>query len=79
MNRRRKAHPADIAATEILGRAIRFDVALFFGTGRYATTSATALECAMVEASRLAAEYPGSRRPMINGITAEDRSALATT
>jgi hypothetical protein len=79
MTRRRKPHPADLAAAEILARAVRFDVALFLGTGRYATASAPTLEDAKTEAARLAAENPGSRRPMIYGITAEGRSALVTT
>lgn len=78
MSRRRNPHPADIAAAEVLARAIRFDVALFLGTGRYATASAATLEGAKAEATRLAAENLGSRRPMIYGITAEGRSALVT-
>jgi hypothetical protein len=79
MNRRRKLHPADIAAAETLARAVRFDVALFLGTGRYATASAATLEGAKVEAARLAAEHPSARRPMIYGISAEGRSALVTS
>jgi hypothetical protein len=51
-------------------------VALFLGTGRYATASAPTLEGAKAEAARLAIENPSSRRPMIYGITAEGRSAL---
>jgi hypothetical protein len=78
MNRRRKPHPADITNAQTLARAIRFDVALFLGTGRFATVSAPTLEEARIEAARLLAEHPGARRPMIYGITAEGRSALVT-
>jgi hypothetical protein len=78
MNRRRRPHPADIANAQTLARAVRFDVALFLGTGRFATASAPTLEEARIEAARLLAEHPGVRRPMIYGITAEGRSALVT-
>ena len=36
----RKVHPADAANTAVLAQAVRFDVALFLGTGRYASRSA---------------------------------------
>lgn len=71
MTRRRKSRPADIASEQTLARAVRFDVALFLGTGRYATASAATLEATKVEAARPAAENPGSRCPMIYGITTE--------
>jgi hypothetical protein len=79
MSRRRKPHPADRAAAEALAHAVRFDVALFLGTGRFARASAATLEEAKLEAARLAAAHPGVRRPMIYGITAEGRSALVTS
>jgi len=40
--KRRKVHPADAANAAVLAQAIRFDVALFLGTGRYASSSAVA-------------------------------------
>jgi hypothetical protein len=40
MGRRCKLPPADLAATQTLARAVRFDVALFLGSGRYSTASA---------------------------------------
>ena len=76
MNRARKPRPADAANAEMLARAVRFDIALFLGTGRYATASATTLEGARIEAARLAAENPTTRRPLIYGVTAEGRAAL---
>jgi len=39
---RRKIHPADAANAAVLANAVRFDVALFLGTGRYASRSAVA-------------------------------------
>ena len=50
--KRRKVHPADAANTEVLANAVRYDVALFLGTGRYARASAPTLEEARVEAKR---------------------------
>jgi hypothetical protein len=78
MNRARKLHPADAANAEMLARAVRFDVALFLGTGRYARASATTLEGARIEAERLVADNPSPNRrvPLIYGVTAEGRAAL---
>lgn len=78
MRTRRKPHPADIADAQTLARAVRFDVALFLGTGRFAKASAMTLDAARIEAMRLVAEHPGARRPLIYGVTAEGRSALVT-
>jgi len=79
--KRRKVHPADAAHAAVLAQAVRFDVALFLGTGRYARASAQNLEEARIEAMRLVAENPspfGKRLPLIYGVTAEGRSALVT-
>lgn len=78
----RKIHPADAANAAVLAQAIRYDVALFLGTGRYARASAPSLEEARIEAMRLVAENPnpyGKRLPLIYGVTAEGRSALVTS
>jgi hypothetical protein len=40
--KRRKVHPADAANAAVLANAVRYDVALFLGTGRYASRSAAA-------------------------------------
>ena len=79
MKRRRKTHPADTANAAVLANAVRYDVALFLGTGRYARASALTLEDARIEAMRLVANNPtpvGKRLPLIYGVTAEGRSAL---
>jgi hypothetical protein len=80
--KRRKVHPADAANDAVLANAVRYDVALFLGTGRYARASALSLEDARIEAMRLVAENPtpfGRRLPLIYGVTAEGRSALVTS
>jgi hypothetical protein len=79
-NRRRKVHPADAANAAILAKAVRFDVALFLGSGRYARASAPTIEEARIEARRLVADNPvtfGRRQPLIYGITADGVSAFA--
>ena len=60
MKRTRKLHPADAANAETLRRAVRFDVALFLGTGRYARASAATLDEARIEAMRLKASAASS-------------------
>ncbi len=80
--KRRKVHPADAANAAVLANAVRYDVALFLGTGRYARASAQTLEGARIEAMQLVADNqsPFSKRlPLIYGVTAEGRSALVTS
>lgn len=80
--RRRKVLPADAANAAVLAQAIRFDVALFLGTGRYARASAPSLEDTRIEAMRLVAEKPspfGKRLPLIYGVSTEGRSAFVTS
>ena len=82
MKSRRKVHPADAANAAVLAQAVRFDGALFLGTGRYARASAPTLEGARTEAMRLVADNPGTfgkRLPLIYGVTAEGRTALVTS
>jgi hypothetical protein len=77
----RKVHPADAANARVLANAIRYDVALFLGTGRYARVSAPTLEEARIEAKRLVADNPtpfGRRLPLIYGVTAVDRRGIRT-
>ena len=74
---KKKPHPADAANAAIVAQAIRFDIALFLGSGRYATATAGTIDQARVEAARLAAAYGNGRRPLIYGITADgDRGLL---
>jgi hypothetical protein len=74
----RKPHPADVANANIVAQAVRFDIALFLGVGRYATDAAATLEDALAKADRLVALHPNSRRPLIYGVTADGRSGLVT-
>ena len=67
----RKVHPADAANAAVLANAVRYDVALFLGTGRYARASAATLEEARIKAVRLVADNPvpfGKRLPLIYGV-----------
>jgi hypothetical protein len=72
-------HPADRANAEIIANAIRFDIALFIGRGKYARASARTLaEARNVAAPALEAEHPYGRRAMIYAIDGNGRSALVT-
>jgi hypothetical protein len=71
-------HPADLANASVVAAAVRFDIALFLGAGRYATDTAATLDEARVKAARLAASNPNGRRPLIYGVTADGRSGLVT-
>lgn len=73
-------HPADAANAALLAKVIRFDVAPFLGSGRYARASAPTLEEARIEARRLVADNLSAlwkRQPPIYGITADGVSAFA--
>ena len=78
MARKRKPHPADVANANIVAAAVRFELALFLGMGRYATNTAETIEEALAKADRLVAMHPNGRRPLIYGITADGRSGLVT-
>ena len=78
MARISKPHPADVANANIVAAAVRFELALFLGVGRYATDSAATLEEARAKAARLIAMHPNGRRPLIYGVTADGRSGLVT-
>jgi hypothetical protein len=60
--------PANIVNAAIVAAAIRFDIALFLGSGRYATDSAATLAEARSKAERLAAQHANGRRPLIYGV-----------
>ncbi len=76
MARKHKLHPADAENANIVAEAVRFDIALFLGVGRYATDTAKTMEEALAKADRLVAIHPNGRRPLIYGITADGRSGL---
>jgi hypothetical protein len=78
MARNRKPHPADVANAKIIAAAVRFDIALFLGVGRYATDTAETVEEARAKADRLVAMHPNGRRPLIYGVTPDGRSGLVT-
>lgn len=75
----KKPHPADLAQEAIIRNAIRYEVALFLGTGRYAHGTAPTLTEARIEAKRLAVENPGNgRKAMIYAVDASEKAALVT-
>lgn len=78
MARTRKLHPADAANAESIAAAVRFELALFLGVGRYATETAQTLDEARKKAARLMSLHPNGRQPLIYGVTAEGRSGLVT-
>lgn len=78
MTKSRKPHPADIANDAIVANAVRFEIALFLGVGRYAKGSAATAAAARAEADRLSALHPNGRHPLIYAIDANGRSALVT-
>ena len=79
MARKRKPHPADVANANIVAAAVRFELALFLGMGRYATDTADTIEEALAKADRLVAMHPNGRRPLIYGVTPDGRSGLVTS
>jgi hypothetical protein len=74
----RKPHPADIANANVVASAVRFEIALFLGVGRYATDTAETLDEARRKAAGLVAMHRNGRRPLIYGVTADGRSGLVT-
>jgi hypothetical protein len=76
--RRKPPHPADAFHSAIVAAAVKFEIALFLGAGRYATASATTLDEARAKAADLAAAHRNGRTPLIYGITADGRSGLVT-
>jgi hypothetical protein len=78
MARARKPHPADVANAIVVASAVRFEIALFLGAGRYATDTAETLDEARRKAAGLVAMHHNGRRPLIYGVTADGRSGLVT-
>lgn len=74
-----KVHPPTERDAAIIANAVRFDIALFIGRGKYAHASARTLAEARNDAApALEAEHPSGRRALIYAIDAEGRSALVT-
>jgi hypothetical protein len=73
-----KPHPADVANANVIASAVRFEIALFLGGGRYATDIAETLAEARAKAARLMAMHPNGRRPLIYGVAPDGRSGLVT-
>jgi hypothetical protein len=74
-----KVHPSTERDAAIIANAVRFDLALFIGRGKYAHASARTLTEARNEAApSLEAEHPYGRRALIYAIDADGRSALVT-
>lgn len=78
MARARKPHPADVANANVVASAVRFEIALFLGVGRYAIDTAETLDEARRKAAGLVAMHRNGRRPLIYGVTADGRSGLVT-
>lgn len=78
MVRPRKPHPADVANANVVASAVRFEIALFLGVGRYATDTAETLDEARSKAARLVAMHRNGRRPLIYGVTTDGRLGLVT-
>lgn len=74
-----KIHPPSARDAAIIANAVRFDVALFIGRGKYARASARTLaEARNVAAPALEAEHPYGRRALIYAVDADGRAALVT-
>jgi hypothetical protein len=74
-----KVHPPTERDAAIIANAIRYDIALFIGRGKYAHASTRTLSEARNDAApSLEAEHPYGRRALIYAVDAEGRSALVT-
>jgi hypothetical protein len=74
-----KVHPPTERDAAIIENAVRFDIALFIGRGKYAHASARTLAEARNDAApSLEAEHPYGRRALIYAVDADGRSALVT-
>jgi hypothetical protein len=75
----RKPHPADAFHEKIVREAVRFDISLFLGSGRFAHATAATLDEARAQADRLRAEHPNGRGAMIYAVNAAGRTGLVTS
>src|SRR5690606_9535458 len=73
-----KNHPVDFYDAEIVAQAVRFNIALFRGRGRYAKASVKSLAQAKKAANKLAKEHQSRYRPLIYAVDAKGRSVFVT-
>ena len=73
-----RIHPADAASAEIVSQAVRFEIALFAGRGKYIKAFAKTLDEARRQAKRLEREHRNGKRALIYAVTKSGRSAPIT-
>jgi hypothetical protein len=78
MARAHKPHPVDVANASVVTSAVRFEIALFLGVGRYVTNTAGTIDETRKKAIRLVAMHRNGRLPLIYGVTPDRRSGLVT-
>lgn len=66
----KKPHPVEYHDAGGIAQAVRYDVALFLGRGRYAKASVKSLVQAKKAANKLAKEHESRFRPLIYPVTA---------
>lgn len=74
----KKTHPVDYYDAEIVAQAVRFDIALFLGRGRYAKATETSLAKARKTANLLVQKHESRFRPLIYALDTKGRSVLVT-
>lgn len=72
----KKPHPVEYHDAKVIAQAVRYDVALFLGRGRYAKASARSLAQAKKTANKLAKEHESRYRPLIYAVDAKGRSVF---
>jgi len=73
-----RIHAADAASAEIVSQAVRFEIALFAGRGKYIKAFAKTLDEARRQAKRLEREHRNGKRALIYAVTKAGRSAPIT-
>lgn len=73
-----RIHPTDAASAAIVSQAVRFEVALFAGRGKYIKAFAKTLDEARRQAKRLEREHRNGKRALIYAVTKAGRSAPIT-
>ncbi|MBO0757006.1 MAG: hypothetical protein J2P54_14185 [Bradyrhizobiaceae bacterium] len=75
MARKKPPHAADVHDANVVANAVRFEISVFLGTGKFAVEAAKTLSEAQSKAAELEAKFK-HRKAMIYGIDANDRRAL---
>jgi hypothetical protein len=73
-----KLHPAEVAGHDTYRNAVKFEVALFLGSGAYNRASASSINEAVLTAGKMMLNYKGTRTPMIYAIDSRGVSTLVT-